>query len=121
MELHLSVASGNRSFADALRRVFPIVQPRLNRIAKTKVTKPPFKTVLIGITNECASSYVESISDSGPMLQLLTGFSDVDNWSPENDAQIIEATVSQIEVALGQCGLTAADHDLLVSALQSGS
>lgn len=121
MQISLSTAARNRAFSRACRRVHDAVQATLERIEATELGDPTWETVLLIIADELDAHTVSAIPNNGDILQLQTGFPKLDDYTPANDSAIFHAFLTQIGLAVDQCGLTPSDRERIFAILETTS
>ena len=104
-------------FSRAARRVRPIIDLALDRIAETELENPTWTTVLLGIVDDLPQKRIDTIPNNDDCLQLMTGFPVLEDLTPANDAAILAAFIKQVRLAIHQCGLTPSDTELLCGIL----
>lgn len=118
MRISISTAARNRAFSRASRRVHGKVQSTLDQIAATELRDPTWETVLLIIADELDDHAISEIPNNDDLLQLQTGFPSLDDYTPANDPRIFRAFLTQIGLAVDQCGLTPSDRDRIFAILK---
>ncbi|MCC9658803.1 hypothetical protein [Rhodopirellula halodulae] len=121
MRISISTAARNRAFSRACRRVRNDVQATLDRIAATELRDPTWETVLLIIADELDAQAISEIPNNDDLLQLQTGFPSFDDYTPANDSAIFRAFLTQIGLAVDQCGLTPSDRERIFAILETTS
>lgn len=104
-------------FSRAARRVRPFIDRTLDRLSETELENSTWTTVLLGIVDNLPPNRIDTIPNNDDCLQLMTGFPVFDDLTPANDAAILAAFITQIRLAIHQCGLTPNDTRLLCGIL----
>ena len=117
MRISISTAARNRAFSRAYRRVHGKVQSTLDEIASIELRDPTWATVLLIIADELDDQAISAISNNDDLLQLQTGFPSLNDFTPANDPTIFRAFLTQIGLAVNQCGLTPSDRDRIFAIL----
>ena len=98
MNLNISVASRDRLYSKAMRRIRPAFTKLQHEVASLKLTSPGFESFLIGLADESAEDGVKVVFTDTQTRQVMIGLGPYSK--SETDASLFERSMIEMIEAL---------------------
>lgn len=113
MRLSLSVAARQRSFAKAMRRIRPTLEPMLESFAQVVLENPIHEAILVGISDDLPPGYIEEVPNADGFFQVLAG---VDGAAC--DDALRTQVIAALKAAIAVCPFSQPDKDAFARMVQ---
>lgn len=113
MRLSLSVAARQRSFAKAMRRIRPTLEPLLESFALVTMEHPIHEAILVGIADGMPPGYFEEVPNADGFFQVLAG---VDGAAC--DEALLAQVTAALKAAIAACPFSQPDKDAFARVVQ---
>ncbi|MEX0676769.1 MAG: hypothetical protein WD063_06810 [Pirellulales bacterium] len=107
MRLEFSAFARERSFAKAMHRIRPKLQPLLDELATIELQHPSYEAILVGITDDKDSEFFEEVPNDDGYFQVIAGCA-----PSESDSELAQQVFEILRQAVRACPLASADHEL---------
>ena len=111
MQLSLSLASQDRAFGKAMRRIRPTLAPLIASFEQYEPVNPIHEAILIGLADGLPDDEMQIVPNRDGFFQVLCGFSPAGDYSPTNDDANRLSVIGKIRAAIAACPFTAPDKE----------